>query len=327
MGFTVGLIGAMGVLMAIVLALIAISPGALDGATEMIRSNEIPKLDRISLQEPMMEVIEPEEPMISQTMEPKTLEPEKMMKQKEPLEMEKRMMALTHSVSMVMGSGAPGCEVKNECYIPSLIEINEGDTVIWSNDDSAAHTVTSGTPSDGPDGMFDSSLVMAGNTFEFTFEDKGEYDYFCIVHPWMTGSVKVFDSEKVSDEMMKEKMVNEVNDDMIKKPEMMETPKTAPINAVVSMAMGSGAPGCEVNNECYIPYSASIAKGGTITWSNDDSAAHTVTSGTPSDGPDGMFDSSLVMAGNTFEFTFEDKGEYDYFCIVHPWMTGKVVVS
>lgn len=191
MGFTVGLIGAMGGLMAIVLALIAISPGALDGATEMIRSNEIPKLDRISLQEPMMEVIEPEEPMISQTMEPKTMEPEKMMKQKEPLEMEKRMMALTHSVSMVMGSGAPGCEVKNECYIPSLIEINEGDTVIWSNDDSAAHTVTSGTPSDGPDGMFDSSLVMAGNTFEFTFEDKGEYDYFCIVHPWMTGKVVV----------------------------------------------------------------------------------------------------------------------------------------
>jgi plastocyanin len=39
--------------------------------------------------------------------------------------------------------------------------------------------------------MFDSSLFMAGSTFEFTFDDAGTYDYFCMVHPWMTGIINV----------------------------------------------------------------------------------------------------------------------------------------
>ena len=93
------------------------------------------------------------------------------------------------TVSLPAGSGAPGCETTNECYIPFKVTVNPGDKVIWSNDDTAAHTVTSGTPADGPDGIFDSSLFMAGTTFSHTFETLGEYPYFCMVHPWMTGSV------------------------------------------------------------------------------------------------------------------------------------------
>ena len=91
--------------------------------------------------------------------------------------------------------------------------------------------------------------------------------------------------------------------------------------------MGSSVPGCEATNECYIPAEVTIGVGGTVTWTNDDTAAHTVTSGTASGGPDGIFDSSIVMAGGMFEHTFDESGEYDYFCIVHPWMTGKVIVE
>ena len=97
----------------------------------------------------------------------------------------------TITVSLPSGSAVPGCEDTNNCYIPSSISANAGDTVIWSNDDTAAHTVTSGTPQGGPDGTLDSSLFMAGTTFEVTFDNKGSYDYFCMVHPWMTGDVKV----------------------------------------------------------------------------------------------------------------------------------------
>ncbi|HET6517760.1 MAG TPA: plastocyanin/azurin family copper-binding protein, partial [Nitrosopumilaceae archaeon] len=71
------------------------------------------------------------------------------------------------------------------------VTIQKGGTVTWSNDDTAAHTVTSGGPTAGPSGMFDSSLVMGGKTFQFTFDKAGTYDYFCMVHPWMTGTVKV----------------------------------------------------------------------------------------------------------------------------------------
>ena len=94
-------------------------------------------------------------------------------------------------VSLPPGSAVPGCEEDNACYIPFIVSINIGDTVVWSNDDSAAHTVTSGTPSDGPDGLFDSSIFMSATTFEHTFTESGTFDYFCMVHPWMAGQVQV----------------------------------------------------------------------------------------------------------------------------------------
>lgn len=331
MDFTVGLIASMGGLIAIVLVLIAASPGTLEGATEMLRMDSIPKLDRVSEEiKEGLELEKREQPsMMEEKQESMVEEIEEMIKP----EMEHA--PQTHTVSLPEGSSLPECAESNECYIPDLVTINEGDTVVWSNDDLAAHTVTSGSPAKGPDGLFDSSLFMAGNTFKFTFEEEGMYDYFCVVHPWMVGSVKVVDSEEIHEDM-REEMEHEIQEEKMEKEMgaikeieekkgMMAEP--APMATTVSLAVGSGAPGCEKTDECYIPYIAKIAKGGTVTWSNDDTAAHTVTSGTANDGPDGLFDSNLFMAGNTFEFTFEELGEYDYFCMVHPWMTGKVNVS
>ena len=98
-------------------------------------------------------------------------------------------------------------------------------------------------------------------------------------------------------------------------------------NETVAIAVGSGTPGCEETNECYIPYSLDIKTGTDVTWENSDSAAHTVTSGTPENGPNGNFDSSIIMAGATYNHEFVVAGEEPYFCIVHPWMTGIVVVE
>ena len=63
------------------------------------------------------------------------------------------------------------------------ITINIGDEVVWKNADTAAHTVTSGTPADGPDEMFDSGLFAPGKSFSFAFTEKGQYPYYCLVHP------------------------------------------------------------------------------------------------------------------------------------------------
>jgi len=94
-------------------------------------------------------------------------------------------------VSIPSGSGTPGCEETNECYIPAEMTISAGATVIWENTDNAAHLATSGTPNGGPDGIFDSGMIMAGSTFEQEFLDKGEFAYYCLVHPWMVGTVTV----------------------------------------------------------------------------------------------------------------------------------------
>ncbi len=108
---------------------------------------------------------------------------------------------------------------------------------------------------------------------------------------------------------------------------LMTVPTSVSAETMVSVPAGTSVPGCEETNECYIPYEVTVDVGETVTWSNDDTAAHTVTSGTAADGPDGIFDSSLFMAGTTFSHTFEEEGTFDYFCMVHPWMIGVVMVG
>jgi plastocyanin len=153
--------------------------------------------------------------------------------------------------------------------------------------------------------------------------------------PAMEEEMPAMEEEMVEEEMpameeempaMEEEMVEEEMPAM-EEPMMEEEMEAAPMSADVSIPTGSSVPGCEETSECYIPAEVTVGVGGTVTWSNDDTAAHTVTSGTPTDGPDGAFDSSIIMAGASFENTFDEAGEYDYFCIVHPWMTGKVNVE
>ncbi|MCA9827591.1 MAG: hypothetical protein KC444_04250 [Nitrosopumilus sp.] len=84
----------------------------------------------------------------------------------------------------------PGCEEVDRCYIPPLIVIESGEQVTWINEDSAFHSVTSGfynMPSD----LFDSGYLDPSESFTFTFNYSGTYDYFCTLHPWMNGQVIV----------------------------------------------------------------------------------------------------------------------------------------
>ena len=105
------------------------------------------------------------------------------------------------TVTNAPGSSVPGCEqTADGCFIPSMVTIDIGGEVIWENNDTAAHTITSGTAVEGPSGVFDSSLVMAGSSFSHTFDAAGTFDYFCMVHPWMAGAVMV-SSEEIHGDM------------------------------------------------------------------------------------------------------------------------------
>lgn len=70
-------------------------------------------------------------------------------------------------------------------YLPYYIQVNSGTTVTWTNKDSVAHTVTSTSK------LFDSGLIQPGQSFSYDFKTAGEYDYYCVLHPWMKGSVRV----------------------------------------------------------------------------------------------------------------------------------------
>lgn len=78
-------------------------------------------------------------------------------------------------------------------------------------------------------------------------------------------------------------------------------------------------------NTTFQPEEITVAPGTTVTWVNEDSFAHTVTSGTRGS-PTDMFDET-VDGGGSFSFTFQDPGTYDYFCSIHPGMSGVVIVE
>jgi plastocyanin len=90
----------------------------------------------------------------------------------------------------------------------------------------------------------------------------------------------------------------------------------------------------EMGDQAYDPNPVKVKAGGTVTWSNDDIQAHTITSGTDYSDPNmgKEFDSSpglstLLSTNQTFSHKFTTAGEFPYFCQLHPTMLGKVVVS
>lgn len=99
----------------------------------------------------------------------------------------------------------------------------------------------------------------------------------------------------------------------------------------VDVAKGAGASAnadCVSANNCFNPNPVTVAPGTDVEWKNTDTVGHTVTSGKPTDNDAGsLFDSSIIKAGGEFKFTFQNPGTFDYFCQVHPWMTGQVIVS
>jgi glucose/arabinose dehydrogenase len=93
----------------------------------------------------------------------------------------------TDSISVVI-RGIEG----DRSYSPDPIEIAEGQTITWYNGDSISHTVTSGEDDDTDSGSeFDSDAIIPNQRYSITFDDSGEYNYYCIYHPLMVGEVIV----------------------------------------------------------------------------------------------------------------------------------------
>ena len=98
------------------------------------------------------------------------------------------------------------------------------------------------------------------------------------------------------------------------------------VEADVVMPTKVSRPGCEEDDRCYIPSKITIKKGDEVTWINEDSAFHSVTSGLY-DAPTDLFDSGHMDPFDLYTLTFDDVGTYDYFCTLHPWMEGQVIVE
>jgi len=194
MNFAYGVIAIVGVLAAIILGLIASAPD------DIIQPRMISVEEETIMEETIMEETIEEETMMEETVEEETIEVEEETIMEETVtiseipavesEPEAETLPMTLTVSIPEGVGVPGCEETRECFSPYEVSVAIGATVTWSNDDTAVHTVTSGKDL-LHDELFDSSIFMSGTTYEITFNDAGSFDYFCLVHPWMTGIVHV----------------------------------------------------------------------------------------------------------------------------------------
>jgi plastocyanin len=81
---------------------------------------------------------------------------------------------------------APGASTRmSDAFGPSPLVITQGTTVTWVNNDSLPHTSTSTT------GLWDSEILGTGQSFSYTFNQPGDFEYFCEVHPMMRGVVRV----------------------------------------------------------------------------------------------------------------------------------------
>lgn len=76
-------------------------------------------------------------------------------------------------------------------YAPATITVPAGTTVEWTNQDATRHTVTAGSEDDPDPDAFDLPVEEQGDVVEFTFDEPGTYAYYCVLHPFMEGTVEV----------------------------------------------------------------------------------------------------------------------------------------
>ncbi len=92
--------------------------------------------------------------------------------------------------------------------------------------------------------------------------------------------------------------------------------KTSPASAPAANTVA-----VQISGFAFNPANLSVAKGTTITWTNQDSAPHTVTS------TSGAFDSGTLQNGASWGHTFDAPGTYDYHCSIHSSMKGQIIVT
>src|SRR5215212_8989006 len=237
--------------------------------------------------------------------------------------------ANTISARILPGASAEG----NPDYDPDPLSVNQGDGVEWTNEDNTPHTVSS-----KQEGLFDSGIIDAAAKWLLNTADlqPAEYEYYCTLHPFMGATLVVTGSSAANQTAgntttagaaANQTAGNTTTAGAAANQMAPNTRAASPLVTSVSIANGASVP---TNEEFFVPDPVRITAGTAVTWKNDDTASHTVTSGTVQNNtptPDGRFDSSILNAGDSFQFVFDKAGEYPYYCSIHPWMTAKVTAS
>jgi plastocyanin len=228
-------------------------------------------------------------------------------------------------------------------YNPDTAKVPVSDNIVWVNEDTAAHTATSGTGATDPASgkVFDTSIINPGEKSAPQalkgVKEGDEVPYYCAVHPYMSSKLTVTAASAGSsaNATTTEENASSTSTSPANATTNASTTGTgnassstsAPAAATLTIPVGASTAG----NPSYDPVSLTVKKGDEIDVVNKDSSPHTVTSGKTPDAPDAgkQFDTSIINAAASARLMTANlqAGEYDFHCSVHPFMTGKLKVE
>jgi plastocyanin len=228
----------------------------------------------------------------------------------------------TTTIAILQGAAVEG----SPDYDPDSAQVPVGNSIVWDNQDTVPHTSTSGTGPSDPNSaqLFDTSIINGGersNAVELQGVNEGDtIPYYCTIHPYMTAELTIAAGGQGGGAQAGG---NETG--------AAQTGATGggaaaggPTINILEGASVQGSPD-------YDPEQLTANTGDEVTVVNQDTVPHTVTSGTgPSDPNSGqLFDTSIINGGEsaTLSLAQVNPGQYDYYCIVHPYMTGKMTVQ
>src|SRR5918999_1178502 len=226
----------------------------------------------------------------------------------------------TTRIAILAGAAVQG----SPDYDPDPAEVPAGNSIVWNNEDTVPHTSTSGTGPQDPASaqLFDTSIINGGEEstpVQIQGASEGQtIPYYCIVHPYMTAELTITAAGQGGGGGAA------------------QSGNTTGGGAggaaggggtTLTILEGSSIQG----SPDYDPDELTVAAGSEVTVTNDDTLPHTVTSGTSPTDPNSAqsFDTSLINGGESATLSLAQvaAGQYDYYCMVHPYMTGSIVVQ
>ena len=229
----------------------------------------------------------------------------------------------------------PGAAVQGSPdYDPDAAQVPVGNTIVWDNQDTVPHTATSGTGPQDPESaqLFDTGIINGGEestAVELQGVSEGQtIPYHCTIHPYMTSELTVAAAEQGGGGAQTQEGggggTNQTGETTGGAGGGGAAPGGGPTINILEGASIQGSPD-------YDPDELTASAGAEVTVVNQDTVPHTVTSGTGPQDPNSaqLFDTSLINGGEsaTVSLAQVNPGQYDYYCMVHPYMTGKITVQ
>ncbi len=227
----------------------------------------------------------------------------------------------TTRIAILAGAAVQG----SPDYDPDPAEVPAGNSIVWNNEDTVPHTATSGTGAQDPASaqLFDTSIINGGEEstpVQIQGASEGQtIPYYCIVHPYMTAELTITAAGQGGGGGGAAQSGNTTGGGA--------GGAAGGGGTTLTILEGSSIQG----SPDYDPDQLTVAAGSEVTVTNDDTLPHTVTSGTGPTDPNSAqsFDTSLINGGESATLSLAQvaAGQYDYYCMVHPYMTGKLTVQ